>query len=129
MNNLNLFQNVFCFNGSSTQAARTAPVSVKPDNHLLIFSFILNISYLMSYHCYLLHFQNHATLFPGFVSKIVSVISEVVFVFALLLAAENRSDFSVSRGISVFKPCWQLSPEKIQCMKEQSVEKRTKNSN
>ncbi len=84
----------------------------------------------MSYHCYILHFQNHATscLFPGFESKIVSVISEAVFVFALLLAAENSSDYSVSRGISVFKPCWQLSPEKIQCIKERSVEERTKDS-
>ncbi len=56
------------------------------------------------------------------------MISDAVFVFALLLAAENSSDYSVSRGISVFKPCWQLSPEKIQCMKERSVEERTKDS-
>lgn len=84
----------------------------------------------MSYRCNILQFQNHATscLFPGFESKIVSVISDAVFVFALLLAAENSSDYSLSRGISVFKPCWQLSPEKIQCMKERSVEERTKDS-
>lgn len=45
------------------------------------------------------HFQNPATfcLFPGFESQIVYVITDVVLVFALLLAAENSSDYSVSR--------------------------------
>lgn len=84
----------------------------------------------MSYCVFVLHFQNPATscLFPGFESQIVSVIADAVFVFALLLVAENSSDYSLSWGISVFKPCWQLSPEKIQCMKEQSVEERIKES-
>jgi len=64
-------------------------------------------------------FKNPATFcsFPGFESQIVYVIKDVMFVFALLLAAENSSHYSVSRGISVFKPCWQLSPEKRPVLK------------
>lgn len=71
------------------------------------------------------HFQNPATfcLFPGFESQIVYVITDVVLVFALLLAAENSSDYSVSRGISVFKPCWQLSPEKrTECWSDSKIQ-------
>lgn len=96
--------------------------------NLLIWFDFLNIScHIVTF---VLHFQNLATfcLFPGFESQIVCVISDIVFVFALLLAAENSSDYSVSWGISVFKPCWQLSPEKIQCMKERSVKEKTRDS-
>lgn len=97
----------------------------------LIYLFDLRLlEYFFLYRYFVLHFQNPATfcLFPGFESQIVYVISDIVFVFALLLAAENSSDYSVSRGISVFKPCWQLSPEKIQCMKERSVKEKTRDN-
>lgn len=111
-------KNIDCLNTESVKEA-------------LIYLFDLwLLEYFLSYRYFVLHFQNPATfcLFQGFESQIVYVISDVMFVFALLLVAENSRDYSVSWGISVFKPCWQLSPEKIQCMKERSVKEKTRDS-